>query len=526
MAGFGGYTAEAMSTIDQSQFERLCEHGNVIALHRQITSDQLTPVLAYRRLVAPDDRLAPSFLLESVVNGKIIGRHSLIGSRPIVEVLARGNQLTVIDHRAGSKEVSEVENPILSVREITGDWLVADVPPPDAPNFRGGWVGYAGYDTARYSEPGKLPFSAAPLDDRMLPDLHFSLYLDLITFDHVKKIMTLTTHVEIERHSTRAAALEVANAKLDEMELRISTSVQELPGGRLDIDLRQGAGEMMKSNVQRSVFEDSVRRSKEYIAAGDVFQVVVSQRFERRTSADPFDIYRALRVVNPSPYMIYLQAEGTILVASSPELLVQTQDNQVITRPLAGTRPRGKTDEEDLRHEQELLGDEKERAEHVMLVDLGRNDLGRVSEIASVELDRVLEVERYSHVMHLSSTVRGELRAGLDGWDALASTLPVGTVSGAPKVRAMQIIDELETTRRGPYAGGIGVANFNGEVDMAIALRTMVIPTAERTPEGWMVYIQAGAGLVADSDPKREFEETVAKAAALGRALDLAERAF
>jgi anthranilate synthase component 1 len=314
-----------------------------------------------------------------------------------------------------------------------------------------------------------------------------------------------------------------------------------LPPGSIDIDLAQAPKAEMKSNFTRSDFESAVVNCKQYIAAGDAFQIVLSQRFERHTTADPFEIYRALRIVNPSPYMIYLQARGSILVASSPEILCRCAGGMVTNRPLAGTRRRGATIEQDRALEVELRADAKERAEHVMLVDLGRNDLGRVCETASIRIDRVMDVERYSHVMHLSSTLTGHLREGSDCWDALRHTLPVGTVSGAPKVRAMQIIDELEPTRRGPYAGGIGVVGFDGDMDLAIALRTMVIPSetskrrnvetskrrnVEAGDRGWKVHLQAGAGVVADSDPAAEYEETVNKAAALGRAIDLAETAF
>jgi anthranilate synthase component 1 len=279
--------------------------------------------------------------------------------------------------------------------------------------------------------------------------------------------------------------------------------------------------------MPRAEFERAVARAQEYIRAGDAFQVVLSRRAGRATHADPFDVYRALRVVNPSPYQIYLQAEGCILVASSPEILCRVRGRTVTNRPLAGTRRRGRDAAEDLALERELLDDAKERAEHVMLVDLGRNDLGRVCGPGSVRIERSMEVERYSHVMHISSTVTGELRPGLDAWDALRATLPVGTVSGAPKVRAIQVIDELEPVRRGPYSGGIGAVGWDGDMDIALALRTMVVPSAAWRPgTPWDVHLQAGAGVVLDSVPAAEYEETVAKSAALGRAIDLAERAF
>jgi anthranilate synthase component 1 len=294
----------------------------------------------------------------------------------------------------------------------------------------------------------------------------------------------------------------------------------------VDLELSVHSQVEVESNFsESSVFEEAVERTRDYIRAGDVFQVVLSQRFRRVTRADPFDIYRALRVVNPSPYQIYMQTEGCILVASSPEILCRVRDGVVTNRPLAGTRRRGVDPQEDQALEDELLSDEKERAEHVMLVDLGRNDLGRVCEPGSISIDSCMEVERYSHVMHISSTLTGRLRDDLDQWDALRATLPVGTVSGAPKVRAMQIIDELEPTRRGPYAGGIGVVGLGGGMDIALALRTMVIPIPEPGAP-WTVDIQAGAGVVLDSVPKKEYEETLNKAAALGRAIDLAERAF
>ena len=277
--------------------------------------------------------------------------------------------------------------------------------------------------------------------------------------------------------------------------------------------------------MSQTEFESAVERAREYIAAGDVFQVVLSQRFERETQADPFDLYRALRVVNPSPYQIYLQARDCMLVAASPEILCRVHDGMVVNRPLAGTRRRGRDEAEDLAMERELLADEKERAEHVMLLDLGRNDLGRVCDVGSISIDRAMEIERYSHVMHIGSVVTGRLREDLDGLDALRATLPVGTVSGAPKIRAMQVIDELEPVRRGPYAGGIGAIDLEGDLDIAIALRTMVIPTGTGTAP-WTVHVQAGAGVVLDSVPEAEYRETVNKAAALGRAIDLAERAF
>ena len=526
-----------MTTPDPATFRDLARLGNLIPLVRRVMSDHLTPVLGYRRLVARDERTAPSFLLESVEDGATLGRHSYLGAQPALEVIARGRQVTVHDHVAGATTTHESDDPLAAPRKLTERWRpAARAGDPrwgfDAP-FTGGWVGCAGYDTVRYLEPDKLPFSSAPHDDRALPDMHFGLYRQVAVFDHVDKVVYAIHHVLLDEHESVDAAYSAGRQELDAFVDRLMTHTTELPAGSIELDLSLAPEAAMVGNFDRADFEASVERCKEYIAAGDAFQIVLSQRFERHTTADPFEIYRALRIVNPSPYMIYLQAEGSILVGASPEILCRVEDGLVTNRPLAGTRRRGATSDEDAALEQELLADEKERAEHVMLVDLGRNDLGRVCQKASITLERVLEVERYSHVMHLSSTVTGQLAQGLDAWDALRMTLPVGTVSGAPKVRAMQIIDELEPTRRGPYAGGIGAVGFSGDMDIALALRTMVIPSGDawRRHDGggrdvWTVHLQAGAGIVADSVPAREFEETISKAAALGRAIDLAERAF
>ena len=522
--------------MDLPTFRTLASQGTVIALTRRLMSDQLTPVLAYRRLVAPDERTAPSFLLESVENGASVGRHSFLGAQPAMEVIARRNEVTVLDHRLGTRSVLHHPVPLGVPRQLTGEWrVVPDRAAGALRRFTGGWVGYAGYDTIRFQEPRKLPFATAPNDDRRLPDMHFGLYRQVAVFDHVEKVLYAVNHVVLAEHSSADEAYRAGCEELDRFVDRLEAHAAiPLPPGSVDLDLAGFPHVAMQSNFTQSQFEHAVCSAKEYIAAGDAFQIVLSQRFERCTVADPFEIYRALRIVNPSPYMIYLQAHGSILVASSPEILCRVEDGVVTNRPLAGTRRRGTTAQHDESLERELLADDKERAEHVMLVDLGRNDLGRVCETASIKLDRIMEVERYSHVMHLSSTLTGRLRHGLDCWDALRNTLPVGTVSGAPKVRAMQIIDELEPTRRGPYAGGIGAVGFNGDMDIALALRTMVIPTGEigDTPkvEGagptWTVHVQAGAGIVADSVPSAEYQETVNKAAALARAIELAEAAF
>lgn len=517
---------------DFDVFAAAAESANIVPMCRRLFADQLTPVLAYRRLVSPDDRMAPSFLFESVIGGERIGRYSFIGAQPAAELIAYDRKVEFRDHRDGSlSQTFESDDPLRELPRRTSDYRFA--PMPGLPDFTGGWVGYAGYDTVRYLEGEKL--TAPPRDDRHLPDLHMQLYLDVIAFDHVQKTVLVITNVDVSRFHSIKSAYAAGHARLDELIARIEdgTGVDErVPPGELD--LTAAPEPLPLGNMAEGKYQQAVEKSKQYIAAGDIFQVVLSQRFERTTRADPFDIYRALRVVNPSPYMFYLQIEGGMLIGASPEILCRVQDGIVTNRPLAGTRRRGKDEREDLALEQELLADPKERAEHIMLVDLGRNDVGRVAMPCSIQLPGVMEVERYSHVMHISSTVTGKLRSDCDCWDALRYALPVGTVSGAPKVRAMQIIDELEPTRRGPYAGAIGYADFAGNMDMAIALRTMVVmPRAgdEATrghsgDGGWEVHIQAGAGIVADSVPDKEHEETVNKAAALAKAVDVAEQAF
>lgn len=524
------YTVDVMRDEDRESFLRHADRFGLVPVVRRLMADQVTPVLAYRRLVSSDDRSSASFLLESVdVNGAV-GRHSLVAASPVLEITARGGEVKVVDHRTGDSQVRIEANPLLVPREIVGRDAAAPLPESVAsaglPGCRGGWFGYAGYDTIRYIEPESLPFESAPADDRDLPDMHFGLYRDLLIFDHVDKLLYLVAHVSISEHDSPEAAWEAGQRVLDQMAASVQEHSVPLPGGEVDLRLGSAPEAPGRSNMTRGEFEHAVERCREYIRAGDAFQIVPSQRFERRTAADPFAIYRALRIVNPSPYMIYMQTPEVVLVASSPEILCRVSDRIVTNRPLAGTRRRGATPAEDAALADELRADPKECAEHSMLVDLARNDVGRVCDTASVDVLRLMEVEYYSHVMHLSSTVVGSLREDLDCWDALQQSLPVGTVSGAPKVRAMQIIDELEPTRRGPYAGGVGGVGFGGDMDIAIALRTMVIPNRTDAAGEWTVHMQAGAGVVLDSDPAAEYQETVSKAAALGRAIDLAERAF
>jgi anthranilate synthase component 1 len=517
------------SGMSSQLFESFAATANVIPVVRRIMADHLSPVMAYRRLVAADNRTAPSFLFESVQNGDEVGRFSFLGSEPTLEVIAYENEVLVRNNALGTEERKVVDNPLDLIRELSDEWQVSepvatgDLP---LPSFIGGWVGFAGYDSARYGEIEVLPFSDAPEDDRNLPDLHMALYKTVVVFDHVAKIVHVIHNAIRTQDEPVDEIWQKSNAELDRVVNLLQKETQNIPVGSIDIDLNVPPVTPPNSTMSREVYEKAVDRCKSYIAAGDAFQIVISQRFEHRSTVDPFEIYRTLRVVNPSPYMIYLQAEGCILVASSPEILCRCRDRHVTSRPLAGTRRRGKTETEDQELEAELLGDEKERSEHVMLVDLGRNDLGKVCELGSIKIESVMDIERYSHVMHLSSTVIGILAEGKDCWDALSAMLPVGTVSGAPKIRAMQIIDELEPTKRGPYAGGIGMVGFGGDMDIAIALRTMVIPTDTQEEGEWRIDIQAGAGIVMDSKPELEWKETINKAAGLGRAIELAQSAF
>jgi len=518
-------------TLDE--FKHLAQSANLIPVHRTLFADALTPVQAYRRLVRPDARMAPSFLLESVEGGERVGRYSYLGARPVAEIIARRHRVT---YRTGDTERTyHSDDPLGEMHKLTRDWKLAqlpgELPGAGVPELAGGWVGCCGYDVVRYLEPEKL--SGGPPDDRGLPDIHMQLYTDVVAFDHARKTVQVIACVHLDGSTPPESAYHAGLARLEQTIALLNQpcDADVLPLG--DVDLTSPPPKLPPSNMGVGGYQAAVRKCKEYIAAGDAFQIVPSQRFELTTASDPFDIYRALRVVNPSPYMVYMQIDGAILVASSPEILCRVEDGVATSRPLAGTRKRGRDDAEDARYERELREDPKDVAEHVMLVDLHRNDIGRVATPGTITLPEVLVVEKYSHVMHLSSTVRGTLREGMTCWDALRMSLPVGTVSGAPKVRAMQIIDELEPARRGPYAGALGYADFAGNLDMAIALRTMVVlpprnagESASAGGQTWTVHIQAGAGIVADSDPDLEHEETVSKAAALAKAVDVAQRAL
>nr|AFL91701.1 anthranilate synthase alpha-subunit 2 [Mitragyna speciosa] len=534
-------TVSPPSLVDQSaKFKEAAKHGNLIPLYRPIFSDHLTPVLAYRCLVKEDDREAPSFLFESVEPGlkaSSLGRYSVIGAQPTMEIIAKENMVTIMDHHQGRRVEQFEEDPMLIPRRIMEKWKPQRIEELPAA-FCGGWVGYFSYDTVRYVEKKKLPFSNAPIDDRNLPDVHLGLYDDVIVFDHVEKKAYLIHWVRLDEFSSVEEAYNDGINRLESLVSRVHDIVPpRLAAGSINLYTSLFGPSLKKSTMTSEDYEKAVLQAKEHILAGDIFQIVLSQRFERRTFADPFEVYRALRIVNPSPYMTYLQARGCILVASSPEILTRVKKGTITNRPLAGTTRRGKTPKEDYMLETQLLHDEKQCAEHIMLVDLGRNDVGKVSKPGSVNVEKLMNIERYSHVTHISSTVTGELLDHLTSWDVLRAALPVGTVSGAPKVKAMELIDQLEVTRRGPYSGGFGGISFSGDMDVALALRTIVFPTGTRYDtmysykdeikrREWIAHLQSGAGIVADSDPSDEQRECQNKAAALARAIDLAESSF
>lgn len=445
-------------------------------------------------------------MFESVIGGEKVGRYSFLAVDPRFQVTARGRRVTV--KSPDQEQTFDCENPLLEVRKRLQQVSVAQL--SGMPPFTGGAVGYAGYDVIRYVEHLPNP----PRDDRDLDEMSFAFYDSMLVFDHIDKTLTVLALAWSEPGRSADQAYRLALDSIQQIVDRLNRPSVDL--ACVDVDLPVGELPAATSNLTKEQFESAVRKCIDYIRAGDIFQVVLSQRLSLPFEGDPFEIYRSLRVLNPSPFMFFLRTDQTTLVGSSPEIMCRVVNREMTVRPLAGTRRRGTTPAEDLQLEQELLADEKERAEHAMLVDLGRNDVGRVVKYGSIQLPDVMMVERYSHVMHISSTVTGQLRDDCDAFDALMASLPAGTVSGAPKVRAMQIIDELEPQRRGPYAGAVGYIDYSGNMDTCIALRTMVIKDQR-------VYVQAGAGVVADSQPSSEYEETLNKAAGLLRAVQMTQ---
>ena len=489
---------------DYKTFRRLARQGNLVPIYETVTADLLTPVAAYLRL-ARHARYA--FLLESVEGGEKIARYTFVGANPL-EVFRYAGGACIVEGEG--RMHWEHSNPIEFLRHRIGRYRPVRV--PGLPPLVGGAIGYFAYDMVRLIEriPAKNP------DEIGLDDAVLMLYLGLVAFDHVQHRMWIVRNVYTEGEGGLRAKYDAAAREVAATRRALEQPLPQNKGARRKP--RRVAPLRITSNFRPRDYLAAVRRAKRYIRAGDIFQVVVSQRFAARTHADPFEIYRALRVVNPSPYLYYLKLGDLAVVGSSPEMLVKVQGREAFYRPIAGTRPRGRDEKEDFRLEAELARDPKERAEHIMLVDLGRNDLGRVCEYGSVRVEKLMFVERYSHVMHLVSSLRGRLRSGVDCFDALMACFPAGTLSGAPKVRAMEIIDELEPTRRGIYAGGILYLDFSGNLDSCIALRTLVAKDGA-------AYVQAGGGIVADSVPQREYQESVNKARALILALETAHKA-
>jgi anthranilate synthase component I len=487
-------------------FVELAKRGTFVPVVKEVVADLLTPVSAFLKVAEHSDY---AFLLESVEGGEHVGRYSFLGKDPFL--ILRGRTSGTFIERAGTTTRSE--KPFIdTLRELMNGFQSPFV--PGLPRFTGGAVGYLGYGTAQWFEPA---VAREPLADDAVagggdgpPDEEagFMLFDTVLAFDHVQHRILLIANARISGDEDLRSLYQFACAKIEFLEGELERALS-LP--------RHATRETLtlESNFTQPAFEAIVRKAKEYIAAGDIYQVVLSQRFSATVGVDPFTVYRALRHVNPSPYMFFVRMGGRSIVGSSPEMLVRVEGRHAVTHPIAGTRPRGRTDEEDQRLAEELKRNEKERAEHVMLVDLGRNDLGRVCEYGTVRVPTFMSLERYSHVMHLVSVVDGQLADDRDRLDALVACFPAGTVSGAPKVRAMQIINELEPMPRGIYAGAVGYLDFAGNLDFCIAIRTIVL-------EHGRAFIQAGAGIVTDSNPTAEYEETRDKARAMVRALELA----
>jgi anthranilate synthase component 1 len=482
---------------DYKEFSRLSREFTLVPVVKSVTADLLTPVSAFLAIAAnePD-----AFLLESIERGEQIGRYTFLGARPYLQVRARGQDVLLERGKTREQRKGAVL-PIL--KELLRQHHPATF--AELPRFTAGAVGYIAYDTVRQLER----IGEHAKDDLSLPDCVLMFFDRVLAFDHLRHQIHIIATADLSRESPRKA-YDRALADVAILEKKLARGLRwEKSGKQRKSKLKVHAG------TSRGRFMKSVERAKEYIAAGDIFQVVLSQRLDFSPEVAPFDIYRALRTVNPSPYMYFLRMGDTHVLGSSPEMLVRVTGSKLEYRPIAGTHPRGRDEAEDSRLEKQMLADEKERAEHVMLVDLGRNDLGRVSEYGSVKVRDLMYVERYSHVMHIVSALEGKLREGLDALDAFAACFPAGTLSGAPKVRAMQIIEELEPVRRGIYGGSVLNADFAGNLDSCIAIRTMLM-------RGKHAYLQAGAGIVADSDPAKEFQEAMNKAQAVLRAVQMA----
>jgi len=481
------------------EFKKLAAQGNLIPVYGEVHFDWETPISAFRKI----DEGHFSFLLESAEGGEKWGRYSFLGSNPSHVFRSRGDAFEILRGDEILQSGKE-KDPLNGLRNFFSRYK--PVAYDSLPRFFGGAVGYATYDLVRSFE--RLPeIRSSDLD---LFDCYFMVTDTLLVFDNVKHKVRVFANVFLDHEQSLKEAYEEAEDKIR----RIMAKLQ----GNLTISAHSEpcSPSPLSSNLSKNDFVEMVRRTKEYIRAGDAIQVVLSQRFSSDLHCEPFDVYRALRSVNPSPYLFYLKMDDTVLLGASPEVMVRLEGGQMELRPLAGTRRRGTTPEDDLTMEKDLLTDEKEKAEHIMLVDLGRNDLGRVAETGSVRVTELMSVERYSHVMHIVSNIQASLAPGKDAFDLFRAAFPAGTVSGAPKVRAMEIIEELEPCRRGPYAGAVGYFSFTGNLDTCITIRSILIKDGR-------AYVQAGAGIVADSEPEKEYEETLNKARAIFSAIRLSE---
>ncbi|MCB9766817.1 MAG: anthranilate synthase component I [Candidatus Omnitrophica bacterium] len=489
-----------MLTPSLSEFVSKSHQGNLIPVCKEILADFDTPLSAYCKLKEGDN----AFLLESVEGGERLGRYSIIGARPKAILTSDGVEVKIVqDGEETIHKIEEGRDPLHYVEEFMEQFEA--VPEPNLPPFFGGLVGYIGYDSVRFFE--KLDLQNR--DDFQLPDILFMLADTVLVFDRVMHTINIVVNAHVTDDPQRT--YEEALSRITEIENRLS-SPMKIPqlgaGGTIPLEV--------EANQTRTTYCEGVRKAKDYIIAGDAFQIVLSMNRRMQVKSKPLDLYRALRRLNPSPYMFLLETEECSLIGSSPEILVKMVDREVQYRPIAGTRPRGKTHEEDVSLEQELLADPKERAEHIMLVDLGRNDVGRVCDYKTVRVTDLMTIERYSHVMHIVSNVVGKLSEDKDAFDLLRATFPAGTLSGAPKIRAMEIIEELEPTKRGPYGGAVGYIGYNGNIDTCIAIRTIVM-------KGQTASIQAGAGIVFDSIPDNEYQECLNKSKGMLRAIEIAE---
>ena len=486
---------------DIENFKKLAQDAGLIPVCREIVADLDTPLTVFAKLAGDESH---AFLLESLQGGEKWGRYSFVGYDPLLTFESRG-EAVIVRTENGVRECSA--NPLDELQRIV-EGFNACTDSDFLPRFFGGAVGFLGYDMVRFME--RLPAKNPPLESS--PDSAFMVPRFILIFDNLKQTLTVVNCVPVDQDDVLD---EVYNGAIRQIE----TLIKRLKRRPLPYDVVEGDGfdsHEFTANMEPDEFRDMVKKAQEYIMAGDVIQVVLSQRFHTKTRIPPFLLYRALRHINPSPYLFFIKMGDVIQIGSSPEILVRLEGNQVEVRPIAGTRPRGRTEQEDLDLEKELLADPKECAEHLMLVDLGRNDLGRVSRYGTVETYNLMVIERYSHVMHIVSSVRGELAEGCDQFDVVKACFPAGTVSGAPKVRAMEIIEELESERRGPYAGAVGYFGFSGNMDFSITIRTFIMI-------GDDLWVQAGAGVVADSDPEMEYQETLNKSRGLRRAVTLAE---